>query len=710
MRVVNYRTFLYAAINVLIAAFFAIATALNVVLGVILFIALIITNLILVIVLRKKTKYAIGSGISAVLLAIMLLVTVFTVNVNYAEIDYRLAHDVHGKVYSVQYSGNECLIVIDGLSIDGTACKGKMKLYVETELADKLEFLQDDYEIVFADVINKVNLVDGFLNPIVANDGIRYTAYLQSEQVEYIPVKLKPLTSFRIKLKNALIDFMGLKYGNIAYGILTGNRSGIDSQTLSYFSAAGLGHILAVSGLHIGFLISAIMILMKKLSAKIKVPIAAAIMVLYAVFAGFSASVLRAAIMSSIGMITIINGQRSDLLNNLSLAFSVLLAFSPFALFDAGFIMSFSAVFGIACFGNIFNRMLQKIRVPRFLASAISVSAAAQLGITPCLLFYFHSLPLYSVLANIVLMPLITLAFISLIITSVITMLIGSEVVLIVPQTFLIMVDGSAKFAASLPLSQLTIFVGAAVFFLLPCYFLISGYFMLPKFKFLLNIGVIVCCIILGFSSVTTLNIKNSVIPINTFNDVSSVVFYEDKTLIVGDCKNSSSIKRLLNKYFIAKVDGIYLTSVSEQTAQTLIDLQSTLKFGTVYCPYTKDANGLATLAENNVEVIVFESVDKLPDINHVYFESKFIGYNIEIAENRKLLFLPHKSDYSKLDSSIINETAIIRCKTFTGHFDDRIFLTNFSLKNIYEDNKYIYSLKNCGNYVFDYKEGKVYK
>ena len=132
--------------------------------------------------------------------------------------------------------------------------------------------------------------------------------------------------------------------------------------------------------------------------------------------------------------------------------------------------------------------MLQKIRVPRFLASAISVSAAAQLGITPCLLFYFHSLPLYSVLANIVLMPLITLAFISLIITSVITMLIGSEVVLIVPQTFLIMVDGSAKFAASLPLSQLTIFVGAAVFFLLPFYFLLSGYFMLPNFNFLLNI------------------------------------------------------------------------------------------------------------------------------------------------------------------------------------------------------------------------------
>lgn len=710
MKILNFRAFLYTAVNILAASFIAVALSLSIALGVILFSILILINIVLAITFRRKLKYAFSFSFTAVLLMLMITIALLTVNVKYADIDYSKSHKVQGRVYSVNVGTDDCVIVVDKLSIDNKDYCGKMKIYAEIESADKLMFLQKGYELNFTDTIDKIELYDGFINPSAANDGIRYKAYTQSALIEYTPKKAGLLTALHNKLKSSLTDFMGDKYGNIAYGILSGDKNSLDSSVLSYYSASGLGHVLAVSGLHLGFLVSAVMFIMKKVSAKIKVPIAVVIIALYSIFAGLSTSVLRAAIMSCVGLVTLINGQRSDLLNNLSLAFAVITASAPFILFDIGFAMSFSAVFGIACFGNLFNRLLKKTRIPHFIASAISVSVAAQLGITPCIMFYFHSLPLYSILANIILMPLIMLVFITLLLTSVITLIIGSGVTLIVPETLLILLDGTSHFTANLPFSQINVFVNAFIFIVPLLYFVMSGYFMIPKFKYLVNIGAAVCCAVICCLSVTYLNIDNAVIPINGYNDVSSIVFTENKVLLVGDCKNFNSIYRTLNERYIRKIDEVYLTSITEQTAQTLIVLKNEQKLGDIYCPYIENENGLSVLAENKIAVNIFDYTEALPSIKQEYFEGRFVGYNIPIAERKNILFLSYNTDYAKVDASIMNQTAIIRCKTFTGFFDDRIFLTNYSLDIIDESEKYVYSIKESGNYIFNYKEGRVYR
>lgn len=709
-RIINFRTFLYTAVNAVIGSFISVLLHASIFLGIISFFVLIVVNILLAVYYRKYAKYVAAFSVSACLLAIMLIIAGISCSYTPIDIDYGKEHVVTGSVYSVAYNRDECVAVIENVRVDGIETDGKIKIFVDTKSPDKLEFLREDHMILFSAEISKIDFfADGFVNKY-ATSGIRYISYPTSSSIEYIPQKASPLNHLRSKLKMLLIDFMGDKYGNIAYGILSGNRSGLDFSTQNYFSASGLGHVLAVSGLHIGFLSAALMLCMKKVSPKIKVPIVVFVTILYSVFAGFSASVIRAVIMSSVVLVTAINGQRSDLLNNLSLAFSLIIAFSPFSLFDAGFLMSFCAVFGIACFSNTFRRLLKKIRFPNFLASSIAVSAAAQLGITPCLLFFFHNLPLYSVIANIIMMPLITITFVVLFLVSILCLIINSGVLLVLPQSLLILLDGGAHFISNLPFSQITVYVSALIFLSVPLYFVISRYFMLPKFKWLANIGAVLCCTLICIFSVITSDLNYAVIPISAYNDVSSVVCIDDKVLLVGDCTNSKKIMRVMENKYLGRIDGIYLTSMSEETAQSVIYLSERFDCGAIYCPYFENGEGLTTFVDNDIEVNIFDATDNLPVIKSEYYESKFVGYSIDIKQNKKMLFVGSRTDYSKINPILLNDTAVLRCGVFTGYLSDRIFLTNFSLPEIDESGKYVYSVKSGEEFIFNYMTGELYK
>ena len=97
-------------------------------------------------------------------------------------------------------------------------------------------------------------------------------------------------------------------------------------------------------------------------------------------------------------------------------------------------------------------------------------------------------------------------------------------------------------------------------------------------------------------------------------------------------------------------------------------------------------------------------------ELNAEYFDNSFVGYNVELEQDKKLLFLGVQTNYDKLDATLLNSVSVIRCRFFNGYLDDRIFLTNFSVDTVDISDKYVYPIMNIGSYIFDYYSGKFYK
>ena len=187
---------------------------------------------------------------------------------------------------------------------------------------------------------------------------------------------------------------------------LLGDGTHIDRTTREIYSAAGLSHILALSGLHVGII--TLIIGLALWPATLWTghnPVRALIIVLlwgYAALSGFGPSVTRAVVMASIYILAQMLQRRSVPLNSLAAATLVILIFDPHALFTAGFQLSFAAVASIILFADRLTFVSRRHRFAYTAASYIAVCVSAVMGTAVVSAFYFHTMPLYFLLPNIV--------------------------------------------------------------------------------------------------------------------------------------------------------------------------------------------------------------------------------------------------------------------------------------------------------------------
>ena len=187
---------------------------------------------------------------------------------------------------------------------------------------------------------------------------------------------------------------------------LLGDTSDLPNDTRERFSSAGLGHILALSGLHVGIIALIIAIALWPLHASghratLSV-ITIALLWGYAALTGFSPSVTRAVIMASIYLLARALQRNSSAFNSLAAAAVIILLFDPQALFTAGFQLSFCAVAAIIMFAERFNPISRRRRIPYALASYISVSLCAIIGTSIPACIHFHTFPVWFIGANLI--------------------------------------------------------------------------------------------------------------------------------------------------------------------------------------------------------------------------------------------------------------------------------------------------------------------
>ena len=163
----------------------------------------------------------------------------------------------------------------------------------------------------------------------------------------------------------------------IVAALALGNKAAISGETRHLYSIAGISHVLALSGLHLGIIYTLIMLLFPKKRLRV---ISQCLVLLfiwgYVLLTGFSYSVVRSAIMLTIFGVLSVANRKGMSLNTLSFAVIIMLVFHPKALWDVGFQLSFMAVLAIllfyqpirALFGEVSNRFL------RYVVDVISVS------------------------------------------------------------------------------------------------------------------------------------------------------------------------------------------------------------------------------------------------------------------------------------------------------------------------------------------------
>lgn len=227
---------------------------------------------------------------------------------------------------------------------------------------------------------------------------------------------MKVSQKVRLKAEKTLEQFIPDKNTlAICKALLIGDKSDLSAEERQKFSETGVMHILAVSGLHVGIIYVIVLGLLRQRPNQVTKPILIAMVGLpvlwsYALLTGFSPSVLRAVTMFTFVIIGQAINRKSNIFNTVALSAFFLLLFDPFMLFSVGFQLSYLAVIGILLLYPIFSKWLQPQSWLGYQVwQIVCVSMAAQLATVPLSLYYFHQLPTYFLLGNIMAIPVATL-------------------------------------------------------------------------------------------------------------------------------------------------------------------------------------------------------------------------------------------------------------------------------------------------------------
>ena len=220
----------------------------------------------------------------------------------------------------------------------------------------------------------------------------------------------------------ALYRDMGFRGDELAVlsALTIGDKEELSESIVETYSVAGASHVLALSGLHIGFLYALLLFVLRPLWRRWRrlKPLLLLLLVLFLVsfafFTGLSSSVVRSVIMFSLLAFAGLQPEKPLTLNTLAATAFLMLLCKPVWLFDVGFQLSFSAVAAIVlvqpklyALWKVDNRFL------RYLWGLMTVSVAAQLGTAPLVIFYFSRFSTHFLLTNLWVIPMVSLVLYS---------------------------------------------------------------------------------------------------------------------------------------------------------------------------------------------------------------------------------------------------------------------------------------------------------
>lgn len=214
------------------------------------------------------------------------------------------------------------------------------------------------------------------------------------------------------KAKDNIVKRFPEESAQLIMGILLGAKDNIEESTIEQFRNSSLSHILAVSGLHISYIILGITYLLKisRISSRIAKIFSIFFLIFFTIIVGYSPSIARACIMGCVSIASGIFFRKSDSITNISLATLIILILNPFSIINIGFLLSFIGTVGIIVLNNNITIFMDKIYVIKnnfvnnilsVIKPIISITISVQLIIFPIIVIYFGTISYTFIISNI---------------------------------------------------------------------------------------------------------------------------------------------------------------------------------------------------------------------------------------------------------------------------------------------------------------------
>ena len=238
-------------------------------------------------------------------------------------------------------------------------------------------------------------------------------------EVKHLDSLLFKFKTFRNRMTLKIDRKLTFDKSGYFQALIFGDKSYLLRDEINSFKNLGTSHLLAISGLHIGVLISLIYFILLKLKVSVDYieKIILIIIPLYMLLSGASASVLRAGFM--IIFYIIFRRKSIDKLDSLLLTFLILLFYSPLYIFNIGFQLSFFITFSLLMSESYINTSRNKLHM------SLRISIISTLASMPILLYNFYTIVYISVLSNIVLVPIFSIILFPLVLISYIIFLLS---------------------------------------------------------------------------------------------------------------------------------------------------------------------------------------------------------------------------------------------------------------------------------------------
>jgi len=258
----------------------------------------------------------------------------------------------------------------------------------------------------------------------LANHHIYATGYIEDDVSLPVesprPISLRRLANrTRLAIEQLLDQSTSGEQNAILKALIVGMRGEVSDETLQAFVDTGIIHVLAVSGMHVGYVTLVLIVILNflRLPRKPRAIMAVAGLIFYAALVNMSPSVTRAVCMASVILIAQAWEKRVNAYNTLATAALLITLLDPLQFFDLGFQLSFTAVWAIVFVYRRLVALLPEKWHPSAFSSPpakavyqlLLVSLSAMLGTIPLTVFYFQRIPLIALVVNLVAVPLVGL-------------------------------------------------------------------------------------------------------------------------------------------------------------------------------------------------------------------------------------------------------------------------------------------------------------
>lgn len=541
--------------------------------------------------------------------------------------------------------------------------------------------------------------------------GFSYRNYLKQEKIYGI---VKVLSIEKISKKEDLCfiigniqDFLykriGLlykdDYKDFLNGILLGNSSNLDEKIKDDFKNSSLSHILAISGMHISYIVIGLEIILNKIiiDKRKRNYILIILLIIFAFLTGLKASCLRAVITYSLLLLASNTYRKNNFYISLFISFIIIILINPFNFFNIGMWLSYSATIGIVILSKLFKRIIyikiikSKNVLLKRVVDTFCISISAQILIFPIMIYCFNKVSFSFFISNILISfiigPILALGYISIIMS--ILFFPFAKIISTIETVLIKLVFIISKMCSKMPFSNILVitpnFLVVLLYYLLFFYFVYIYYkdkflfyrsiLKFSNFKKIIysNCKKIVCiiCMFLILQSYGNLQnfgkLKIYFVDVGQ-GDCTLVTTPRGKNIIIdgGEEEENVILPYLLDRK-ISKIDYLIISHFDSDHVGGLFTVMENLKVKTAIISKQGEKSlnyerFNKIIKEKNIKVVEVEKGDRLNVEEDLYFDflwpnnSELISENM--LNNNSIVCKLKYSNFSMLFTGDIEEIA----------------------------------------------------